>query len=36
MSDFKKVKEELHSKKKFYNLLTDRKITDNKWDPVLE
>ena len=35
MSDFKKVKEELRSKEKFYNLLTDRNITDNKYDHVL-
>ena len=35
MSDFKKFKEELPSKEKFYNSLTDRKISDKEYEHVL-
>ena len=35
MSDFEKFKEELPSKKKFYSLLTDRKISDKEDEHVL-
>ena len=35
MSDFKKLKEELLSKEKFYNSLTYRKITGKKYEHVL-
>ena len=35
MTDFKKFKEELPSKEKFYSSLTDRKITDKECEHVL-
>ena len=35
MSDFAKFKEELQSKKKFYSLLTDRKVSDKEYEHVL-
>ena len=35
MSDFEKFKEELPSKEKFYNSLTDGKITDKEYEHVL-
>ena len=35
MSDFEKFKEELPSKEKFYNSLTDRKIGDKEYEHVL-
>ena len=36
MSDFEKVKVELRSKEKFYSSLTDRKISDKKYDHILK
>ena len=35
ISDFGKFKEELPSKEKFYTSLTDRKISDKKYENVL-
>ena len=35
MSDFEKFKEEFLSKEKFYNSITDRKITDKEYEHVL-
>ena len=35
MSDFENFKEELPSNGKFYNSLTDRKITGNEYEHVL-
>ena len=35
VTDFDKFKEELPSKEKFYNLLTDRKITDKEYENVI-
>ena len=35
MSDFEKFKEELPSTEKFYSLLTGRKISDKKYEHVL-
>ena len=35
MTDFEKFKEELPSKEKFYNLLTDKKITDKNYEHVI-
>ena len=35
MSDFEKFKEELPSKEKFYSSLADRKISDKKYEHVL-
>ena len=35
MSDFQKFKEELPSKEKFYNSLTDRKISNKEYENVL-
>ena len=35
MSDFEKFKGELLCKEKFYSLLTDRQITDKKYEHVL-
>ena len=34
MSDFEKFKEELPSKEKFYNSLTDRKINEKEYEHV--
>ena len=36
MSDFKKFKEELPSKKKFYSSLTDKKISDKEHEHVFQ
>ena len=36
MSDFEKFKEQLPSKEKFYSLLTGKKISDKKYEHVLE
>ena len=36
MSDFKKFKEELPSKEKFYSLLTGKKISDKEYEHVLK
>ena len=35
MSDFEKFKEELRSKEKFFSSLTNRKISDKKYEHVL-
>ena len=35
MSDFEKFKEELPNKKEFYGLLTDKKISDQEYEHVL-
>ena len=35
MTDFEKFKEELPRKEKFYSSLTNRKITDKKYEHVL-
>ena len=35
MSDFKKFKEELPSKEKFYSLLTGKKNCDKEYDHIL-
>ena len=35
MSDFEKFKEELSSKEKFFSSLTNRKISDKKYEHVL-
>ena len=35
MSDFKKFKEELPSKEKFYTSSTDKKISDKEYEHVL-
>ena len=35
MSDFEKFKEELPNKKEFYSLLTDKKISDQEYEHVL-
>ena len=35
MSDFEKFKEELPNKKEFYSLLTDKKISDQEYEYVL-
>ena len=35
MTDFEKFKEELPSKEKFYSSLSNRKITDKKYEHVL-
>ena len=34
MSDFERFKEKLPSKENFYSLLTDKKISDKKYDHV--
>ena len=35
MKDFEKFKEELPSKERFYSSLTDRKISDQEYEHVL-
>ena len=35
MSDFEKFKEELPNKEKFYNSLTDKKITEKEYEHVV-
>ena len=35
MTHFEKFKEELPGKEKFYNLLTDKKITDKKYEHII-
>ena len=36
MTDFKKIKEQLPSKEKFYSLLTGKKISNKEYDHVLK
>ena len=36
MSDFEKFKEELPNKEKFYNSLTDKKITEKEYEHVVD
>ena len=36
MSDFEKFREELPNKERFYSSLTDRKISEKEYEPILK